>query len=551
MHGVSLCRAKHFPKPNLNSNMEALDSFDRRGLLDLPVSLPSIPVLDPLLTLIAGGPTPTSLLGNNILNPTSPPPQDPPQPAPANLPNPGNDNGFGNSGEGGDNRPTLPNPGSGNVGVPNPDPNASPNPNPSTPPSTPTPALNLDAHAHSSASDPPNPTHTSGSPPPQSSGTPQSGSVDLFEPNPQGSSSGYSPGGPDGSEDVVFTTVSGMKTEVTRLPQSANGGTEPGVNPISGGGNGSGNNANSSGRRSLGVGIISGIVICSLLVLALFLFFLRKRVKARREAQHTHWLSSDERGPRNTLRSSFGDLRASTFGYQSDDGDDASNAKRDSRPFSDMMAVPPLTPGEPSDPQMTQVTRTKIASPAIAVHSPGRRSTRNSQLSIGSSESSGSDGSDAQWVHIRPDMRYRDSASPTDQFYLPSPISVRPFTPTDTWLFPRPPSSRVQSLVVDRGSKGTLAFGPFADSVRQSSSSGFQSVEVVTKTFEPVSADELGIEIGDEVSVLRLFDDGWGRVKVLKRDGSGQGVEGLEGLVPIGCFRSRENEEGAKLHYAR
>ena len=60
-------------------------------------------------------------------------------------------------------------------------------------------------------------------------------------------------------------------------------------------------------------------------------------------------------------------------------------------------------------------------------------------------------------------------------------------------------------------------------------------VEMVTRTFEPKDTDELAIE----VSVLRVFDDGWGKVKALKRSGSMKSVQGLEGFIPIECLRSK------------
>ena len=552
MHEVPLRRAKHLPKPT-----EASDFFDRRGLLDLPVPLPSIPLLNPLITPLVGGPKPTPTSGNNKPNPAPQPQQDRPQPPPANIPDPGNGNGSGNGGGGGDN---TPNSGDGNTGVPNPnpnfppnpnpntppnpnsntppnqDPNTPPNPNPNTPPNPPAPTPNPGSY-NSDAPDPSKTSPTSGLPPSQPSGIPQGGSVHLSEPNQGGPSPGDSPGGPDGSGTVVFTTISGVKAEVTRLPQPSSG---DGSTSEDGNDDGSGDSTNSSEGGRLGGGVIAAIVICCLLALALFLFFLRKRGKKRRAAQRTRWLSSDERGLRSTIRSSFGDLRASTFGFQSDDG-------FDSGPFSDRMAARTPTPGDPSDRQMTQVASPGITPPATAMHSTGRRSSRNSQFSIGSSESSGTDVSDFQWAEVLPRVGYRDNASPTDQFYLPSSFSVRPFTPTESWIFPKPPSSGVPSLAINRESKGSLILDPFADPIPQLPPPGLPPMEMVMRTFEREAVDELVVEVGDEVSVLSVFDDGWGRVKVLRRKGSAEGVQGLEGLIPIECLKPEGNKKGAKF----
>lgn len=64
-------------------------------------------------------------------------------------------------------------------------------------------------------------------------------------------------------------------------------------------------------------------------------------------------------------------------------------------------------------------------------------------------------------------------------------------------------------------------------------------MEMVTRKFEPKDTDELAIEVGDEVSVLRAFDGGWEKVKALKRSGSMKNVQGLEGFIPIECLRSK------------
>ena len=359
--------------------------------------------------------------------------------------------------------------------------------------------------------------------------------------------------------DVVFTTISGVRTEVTQRPHSVNG--SPGDRNTGGSGtggsddgsnNGSFNGANSSGRGGLRAGSIAAIVIVIALVLALLLFFLRKRVKNRRIIQHTRWLSSGERSSRNTLRSSFGDLRTSGFGYHSDDGHDDSSTERYSGPFSDGMVVP-LSPTfvsvNISGSQMMQVPRPEIIPPTAVVHSTGRRSIRNSQFSIGSSESGGTDGSETQWM-IR-DAGHSDNASTTTRSCPSTPISVRPFTPTESWLFPKPPNSRVTSIVMARESRGSLVPDPFADPVPQPSYPGFPPVETVMRTFEPEAGDELVVEIGDEVSVLRVFNDGWGRVKVLKRNGSAEDVQGLEGLIPIDCLKPGGNKEDVNLEYTQ
>jgi hypothetical protein len=388
--------------------------------------------------------------------------------------------------------------------------------------------------------------------------------VHISGPNSQDSNSNDPSDSSDDSGNVAFTTVSDVKTEVTQVPHSGpgipNSGNNPtgggGDDPVDGGGNGSGVGVIPSGDRGLSPGIVAAVVIGTVLSLAMLAFFLRKRVRKRRAALHTRWLSSGEKGSRPTFRSSFGDLRASTFIYHSDDSDN-SHHNRYSGPFSDNMAVASLSSASAAFPAPWMMEVIHIAPPAIAVRSTGRRSSRNSEFSIGSAGSDGADSSEGQRLAIRTDMRYSNNGelSPTDQPYLPSPISVRPFSPSESWSFPKPPISRPESLASTSQSKGFPSPDPFADPVPQLPPLGFSLVETVTRTFEPEAADELVIEIGDEVSVLIVFDDGWGKVKLLRRKGNAEGVQGMEGLIPIGCLRPEWNKSpvfvDANLQYLR
>ena len=371
----------------------------------------------------------------------------------------------------------------------------------------------------------------------------------LSGPHGQNSDHGDSPGDPNGPGNVVLTTISGVGTTITQVPHSASGSpasssTGGSSNVPANGGGGSGGGASPSVGGGLRPGVIAAIVIGAVLAVVLLVVFLRNRVKKRRVAQRRHWLSGGEKGWRDTIRSSFGDLRASTFGYPS--GHDNSNKNRYSGPFSDSMAAPLHGLASPTSPapQMTQVSHTDVAVPAIAVHSTARRSTRNSQFSVGSAGSCETDSSEGQWLQIYPDVRYGGNGepSPSDQHYLPSPISVRPFSPSESWSFPKPPKARADTSTNASESK-CLGADPFADPVSQQSTTGISPAELVTRTFEPMAADELAVQVGDEVTVLNLFDDGWANVKVLRRNGSPERPQGLEGLIPIDCLRPRGYEQ--------
>ena len=534
MHGAPLRREKHSSNGNSNSNSGG--SNNRKGLPDLPISLPSIPLID----AFTGGPQNTPVPVNNDLGVTPPPQQNPPQPTPT----PGNGNGNGNGGDG-----TV-SPGSGNGNASNQNPNVSPDSSSPTPnPDSPHPNL-------SNAS---SPSSTGGSPPSQSSGGGQNGPVQLSGPNSLNSDFGNPSGGSSGLGRVSFTTISGVRTQVTNVPHSGDGVTNSRDGSGGGGGDGSGGGANPSGGKGSGPGVIAAVVIGAALALALLVFFLRKRAKKRRAAQREHWLSRGENDSRNTLRSSFGDLRASSFGYLSEDGHDNLDGNGYSGPFSDTMAVPfpGLPPAISPIPQMTQVTYTDITPLPTALHSIGRRSSRNSMFSIGSAGSGGTDSSDGQWSQICPDVRWSENGESrsTDQAPLPSPTSIRTSVPSRSWSFPKPPTSRAESPARGDESKGFLNLDPFADPAQHPPPVGFSQVEMVTTAFESKAPDELGVHVGDVVSVLSVFDDGWGKVKVLRRNGIAKGVEGLEGLVPMGCLSPRENEDplfvDANSHYTR
>ena len=390
------------------------------------------------------------------------------------IPNPAKDGG----GDGG--TPTTTEARSGDTGTPNPGQNS--------PPNSPTPTPELDSNPDSSGSEPSNlsdSTPSSGSPSSQSSGASKNGVVRLPGSDPQSS------GGSDDQESVVITTISGVRTELTRRPYPTNGGGGDGPTGGPGGGSvdGSGNEANPPGSGRLGHGIIAAIVIGAVLALALLVFFLRKRVRKRRAAWNTRWLSGGGNGGRTSFRSSFGDLRASTFGSNSVHDHDNPDEDRFSGPFSDNMTVSSLSlvSAHPPIPQMLQVAHTEITPPAIAVLSTGKRSSRSSLFSVGSSESGGSDESGIQWAEVRSDAGCDDNGrlNPNDELCFPSHISVRPFTPTESWSFPQPPTFRTQSTVYSRGLKELVDSNPFADPVPQPSASPVGLSEIVTKGFEP------------------------------------------------------------------
>ena len=73
--------------------------------------------------------------------------------------------------------------------------------------------------------------------------------------------------------------------------------------------------------------------------------------------------------------------------------------------------------------------------------------------------------------------------------------------------------------------------------------SGDSDIQVVRRPFVPTLPDKLNIVLDDCVRVMHRFDDGWGLVEMVERDGKGEG-DGETGLIPMACLRKRNEEFG-------
>ncbi|KAH9936127.1 uncharacterized protein B0H18DRAFT_313110 [Fomitopsis serialis] len=177
-------------------------------------------------------------------------------------------------------------------------------------------------------------------------------------------------------------------------------------------------------------------------------------------------------------------------------------------------------------------------------------------------ESSG-EGDDAGWVSCP-----ESAAVSTRSHGLPSSMTVRPFSPSEAWQFPKPPGSRAdaddapllpddrrRSRVVSPESMfesgvsseyATAPENPFADhaaeartvdvdartseSVDAETAMHFARVETIRRPFVPAMEDEMGVVPGECVRMLRRFNDGWAYAeKVGTR---------RKGIIPIDCLRT-------------
>ncbi|KZP18940.1 hypothetical protein FIBSPDRAFT_744715 [Athelia psychrophila] len=149
-------------------------------------------------------------------------------------------------------------------------------------------------------------------------------------------------------------------------------------------------------------------------------------------------------------------------------------------------------------------------------------------------------------------------------------MSVRPFSPTDIYSFPQPPSAAINSVDWHRSqpnspiaesmrtitptkvpandapmsnpfSDPVAETSPFTDAAAPSSTSDAKDapIEVIRRPFAPTLEDETAGIPGDRVRVVRVFDDGWAfieNVATLSR-----------GLIPIDCLREAGEELPAFL----
>ncbi|KAI5987732.1 hypothetical protein F5J12DRAFT_866582 [Pisolithus orientalis] len=162
----------------------------------------------------------------------------------------------------------------------------------------------------------------------------------------------------------------------------------------------------------------------------------------------------------------------------------------------------------------------------------------------------------------------------------PSPMSVRPFTPSKTFSFPKPPLLSSSTVISARQGVGSpsastatlvqlspppLAFyrelaspppisdtaaglpsvpvivmNPFEDPVP-----AFSDTETIRRPFAPNVEDELLVSLGDVVRIFQVFDDGWALVERISVNAVVAGnphSQQRRGLMPVDCFRETGQE---------
>ncbi|RPD77967.1 hypothetical protein L226DRAFT_337927 [Lentinus tigrinus ALCF2SS1-7] len=566
------------------------------ALIDLPFSLPSIPLLSPLLDpiltpIIAGKPRTTSTSSQHATTSTTPtqaptPTSTPTTASPSNPASPSS-SGNGSSGDpqGGE---------SGNNGSSN-------------------------GASHSNGSDGSNPSPAATSPTsPSASSADSSGSSNPSGSSPDGSDAGSDPSAtgssPQGLSDASSTgnlsvvinangdkafvtvtsssdaagetgssvSVTGSAARVTSVATAGHGfGTSTGLYPGETTGTSSAGTSNPTGTvesasRSHGVstGIIVAIsVIAALLALMLLLCCVRRRAVAARINRRKQWFA----GGGSDAQRDYSDKDGPAPGTQSNRSSFATSFDRgqvftpNPNPFDVPVSV--------SIQQTTQVWPSDLSGsitvvPAAAhtvesassptFRSQGDRSSVHSASSAGGSRPASQN---SQYlVALPPAAATEGSPYGLD---CSSPFSVRPFSPSETFSFPKPPMDDAESRaseIVSGSVKSSMlgsAFytaeeahsplaeneNPFADfteiirpqsaSTENSVPQHFTPVETIQRSFVPSMDDEMAVNPGDEVRVLKRFDDGWA---VAEKVGAG-----VQGLIPVDCMRAVEEELPAFL----
>ena len=374
-------------------------------------------------------------------------------------------------------------------------------------------------------------------------------------------------------------------------------GSGVGDNGDSGNGRSGGNSidgetgAAASGHHGLPTGAIAAVaVVAAFLLLGLLLVFCRRRAIRKRVAFRDRWFRSQQAGIsssgyfRNNKSTSKPPSVRSSFG-----------TNIDYDPLRDFTPPPlplgpdwPLTPNSGVHSEMIQANGGTVTLPAAAatastaasptIRSGSERDSIESLIMLGAGDENlfRPMPSPSRGLTINSSLL---PPSSDDSHNTPTPMSVRPFSPTERWSFPTPPDARnplrksaqvfhqsspptSQAASVNYHPPRTTSTSPISDDdvefhtaaedsspenpfadfassndhttvetfhTATTTSSRF-TIERVSRPFAPALSDEIAVSPGDEVRILKQFDDGWAYAEVIST--------GTRGLFPIDCLRS-------------
>ena len=319
------------------------------------------------------------------------------------------------------------------------------------------------------------------------------------------------------------------------------------------------------------IAAIITVVLFVIIVLPVTIFILRYRSKKRRDEYKAKWCFATSRPSQP-----YGDIaneQVIPAGTQT--------ARSSFVTTIDHSELGHLTHAVPPLPLATaEIGRGNASRPALVINTFNERNEKEENRS-----SVASAGSDRSQYLIVPD---RNSTNPDP--LANTPMSVRPFSPSESFAFPKPPepagsgpasvsgtSQRTRSqrsatsagaisdppglpslptftpLIVPHTIKPPspmpAPIDPFKDNnpfddpstTPVINGSGDSDIQVVHRPFVPTLPDELNVVLDDCVRVMHRFDDGWGLVERIERDGQGE-RNGEMGLIPMACLRKRDEE---------
>ncbi|KAI0333714.1 hypothetical protein GY45DRAFT_231081 [Cubamyces sp. BRFM 1775] len=614
----------HGAPRNMQQRHRRVGDLEERApaLINLPFPDPSIPILDPLLqplapilTPLIDGQHPATQVKTTAPHTTSttPPVAQSPTPSPTsaasspssptNTPSSGNPGGSsgggspGNSGSGGDSGSGSGGSNGSGGGSDGSGSNSDPSGNGATSP----PASNPSNPGAATPTATGNDGAPSGSQPAGSPSSNGQGSVinanganfvsgtssALFSAQTRNGGHDGDSGSPSGSTiPANAATPTGVEDPSGRITGSSSNGS--GASPT----NSDPSHPSQQGDDSIHHGLSTGIIVAISLIAALLLLVLlvcccRRRAVAARIRRRRNWFAAGAYGA-GIASDEFKDGGAGTKSARSSF---ATNIDRGQMitpmpPPMDFDFAPP-----PSD-QMSQVwpsnmsgsitvppvSRTVESMPSPTVRAAPDRTSLSSLSSAGSSRPPSQT---SQYLAL-PGAAATAEGSPYGQDF-PSPFSVRPFSPSETFSFPRPPqddatsraSGMLSGSVISASSDihsaafftaedhpaaspepvGTVAAAeenPFLDfteiaaagrptstSTESSPLEHFAAIETIRRPFVPTMDDEMAVVPGQEVRILKRFDDGWAFAETVPAS--------RQGLIPIDCLRPVEEDLPAFL----
>jgi len=370
-------------------------------------------------------------------------------------------------------------------------------------------------------------------------------------------------------------------------PNSPNGNSDPSSTTT-------GSNVNSPAQHGISKGANVAIAtILSLLLLGFLLFVLRRRSIVQRTERRQRWWFGRSGSNRNG-----NDNNPYTRGRDSPDSSTPRSGTLSTRSSFATTFDHGLTPAStvnfegliPALPPMAEVR----GEPGSFVLGSGDRQAYPSPTSVPISVDSFDDHSrnfahSASTASIPSDLSVQyhtaqpAAASTSNSDYLPilssgdvtTPMSVRPFSPSESFAFPQPPGEQLSEMssIHSRPQSTAMPKSPTAWSdnartppkvtptpliiahtpeipnsfVDPSSSSPapsqveFETFETIHRSFVPTRDNELRVSPGDSVRVLDMFNDGWALAEMVPSSGEGRG------LIPIDCLRKLGQELPAFL----